>query len=112
MVGSELSDERNPSTRVNTAFTGISPLYVIPICWTLWFSNPTNPQKPDQIRISYPRAPHFEVTSSSDGEHYKVSISEDIFGEWGIGVSADEMSAGYSVGHRWSLHPEDGSEGT
>jgi hypothetical protein len=69
------------------------------------------PTEPGQDTNLVPRSAHFEVTPSSNGEHYKVSISEDIFGEWGIGVSADEMSAGYSVGHRRLLPPGDGLEG-
>jgi hypothetical protein len=41
------------------------------------------------------KSTHFEVTASSDGEHYKVSILE-VFEEWSIGVFADEISTGQS----------------
>ena len=57
-----------------------------------------------------PKSTHFEVTASSDGEYYKVSIWEILEG-WSIGVFADEMSTGHSLGRRPPPPPEDDPEG-
>jgi hypothetical protein len=57
-----------------------------------------------------PESTHFEVTVSSDGEHYYFSIWE-ILEEWIIGVSGDEVSTGHSVGRRPPPPREDIPEG-
>jgi hypothetical protein len=60
-----------------------------------------------------PKSTQFEVTASSDGKHYNVSIGE-ILELWSIGVSANEMSTGYGVGRRLPPPPpppKDGPEG-
>jgi hypothetical protein len=51
-----------------------------------------------------PENTHFEVTASSNGEHYKVSIWEEISEELSIGVSADENGSG-RCGGRVRRHP-------
>lgn len=55
-----------------------------------------------------PKSTHVEVTASSDGEHYKASIWEILEGRT-IGVFADEMSTGHSIG-RSPPPPGDGPE--
>ena len=60
-----------------------------------------------------PKSIHFEVTAPKNGEHYRVSICEDLE-EWSICVHADEMSTGSSKGRRQPLQiplPEDSPEG-
>jgi len=51
------------------------------------------------------KSTHFEVTASSNGEHYKVSIGEEISEELSIGVSADENGS-WSWGGRVRHPPE------
>ena len=59
-----------------------------------------------------PKSTHFEVSASSDGEHYKVSICE-VLEESTICDHGDEISTGFS--HARRPHevppPEDGPEG-
>jgi hypothetical protein len=57
-----------------------------------------------------PKSTHFEVTTSGDGEHYKVSIWESL-NEWSVSVSGDEMGSGFGVGHMPEMPVEDGPEG-
>jgi hypothetical protein len=44
-----------------------------------------------------PRRTHFEVTTSADGEHFRVSIWESL-DEWSVSVHADEMGGEYGLG--------------
>ena len=58
-----------------------------------------------------PKSTHFELSASSDGEHYKVTIYE-VLEDSNICAHGDEMSTGFSHGrqpHDVPL-PEDGPE--
>jgi hypothetical protein len=64
-----------------------------------------------------PKSTLFEVTASSDGKHYKVSICEvyeEVLGEPSICSQGDEMSTGFSKGRRQPLQvplPDDSPDG-
>jgi hypothetical protein len=45
-----------------------------------------------------PESTHFQVTATSDGKHYQVSISEEPTAILSIGVCGNEISAGSSWG--------------
>ena len=59
-----------------------------------------------------PKNDRFELTTSADGGHYKISIWESL-GEWSLGVHADENGTEFSSGHHHDPAPpaEDSPDG-
>jgi hypothetical protein len=58
-----------------------------------------------------PKSTSFQVTISSDGQHFRVTISESLDDRCGVGVFADEMSSGSSVCRPLPMPWEDRPEG-
>lgn len=72
-------------------------------------TRPSPESPPDSTLI--PTSTSFQVTVSSDGQHYHVAIRERLVDVGNIGLSAGEASTEWMVARQPHLSYEDGPEG-